>query len=293
MQRESSLNVATWVGSLAAAFSAIATAFAAYNWRLEDVQWPAICIAEAIVIGGLGLYILRKRPISIPRGVRTGNRKILESLFRSVSRDFDNQLAELSRSQLSLYGRQVRNAQVHLLEALTQQHEAPVVHATDIIQRIDIWPTRGVYLAANQRFIQEGGRTTRIFLIRSGLIMTNDSAKELWAVMEMHRAMGVHIGLHIIDVLSPEHIEDFVVYNADCVLVETEQGDLDFSTGKATVFFDPRSVELYSNRFDYLAEANDTKSADEVLELYRRQFVESDDPGTFAIRRQEFLRKVR
>ncbi|HZM79167.1 MAG TPA: hypothetical protein VFC19_25840 [Candidatus Limnocylindrales bacterium] len=296
MREESRTGLHAWVGTAAAVISALATLFAAYNWRVSasgTVGWTIICLAEAAVIGWLAIYLFRRSPVRLPRGIRAENRRILESLFRSVSKDFEDQLAELSRSQISLYGRQVRNAQVHLLEWLAREVEMPSVRATDIVRRLDLWPTRGVYRAANAKFIKDGGRISRVFLASSDLFNNDEEAAAFWSILEDHKSMGVNVTLHIIDLLAPEFAEDYVIYQKDAVLVEIEQGDVDFSRGKVTVFFDSRTIDAYTKRFQYLHMSNDTKTASEVLALFEKYFVNVSPGRPFGARKAAFMRDAR
>jgi hypothetical protein len=297
MSDNDSSKMGTWVGSLAGAVSALVALLTAYKIQFDPkptIWWLIACLVEAAIVIMLTIYILRKRPVSLPRGIRTRNRKILVSLFESISNDFKAQVSELSRSQLSLYGRQVRNAQVHLLASLLKESKAPQVRATDIVRRLDLWPTRGVYLRANSRFVQSGGKTTRIFLISKNLINSDENAKEFWEIMEIHKGMGVEVALHIVELLSPEYAEDYVIYSRDCVLVEIEQGDVEFSRGKVTVFFNSNIIDTYLRRFDYLETSNDTKSASEVYDLYRKFFaLNGEGSMSFPDRKAAFIREAR
>lgn len=291
-------RLGAWVGSLAGAVSAIVALFTAYKIRFDPVvnlTWAVVCLLQAIAIAVLALILMRRKPVTLPRRIQAQNRRLLESLFDSVADDFKAQIVELSRSRLSLYGRQIRNAQVHLLDVLVKENREPRVRATDIIRNLALWPTRGVYLRANENFIRAGGKTRRIFLVRAELINTQADAVALWNIMETHRKMGVEVYLHVLDLLSPEYAEDYVIYSSDCVLVEIEQGDIDFLMGKVTVFFDANSVQNYVKRFKYLFESNDTRSAREIYDLYRRYFIDnSSTPSVeFSQVKAAFLNEAR
>ena len=290
-------RVSTWVGSLAAATSAIFAVVTAYHISFSakpNLTWVVACLVEAIVILVLAIFILKRKPVALPRGMKARNKKIIKALFESVTNDFSSQIAELSRSQLSLYGRQVRNAQVQLLEILPRFTTSPEVRATDIVRWLDLWPTRGVYLRANQRFIAGGGRTHRIFLIALRLLANEHDVRALNDIMRTHKDMGVNVGLHLLDLLSPEYAEDYVVYSNECVLVEIEQGDIDFSQGKVTVFFDPKVVDTYKGKFKYIDTSNDTKSADEIYDLFKRIFIDpSPQQGSFEQKKSLFLKEAR
>jgi hypothetical protein len=297
MGKDSRSNLSTWVGSIAAVVSAVVALFTAYKIRFDPAQnlaWAIACLIEAILIIALAVFILRRQPITLPRRIRAQNRGLLESLFKSIFNDFQAQMSELSKSQLSLYGKQVRNAQVHLLDALLVESDSPIVRATDIVRRLDLWPTRGVYLAANKRFVGKGGRISRIFLIHDNLICNDADAGAFWDIMKLHKDMGVNVSLHMINLLSPEYAEDYVLYSRDCVLVEIEQGDVDFARGKVTIFFDARTIDTYLKRFQYLEASNDTKSATEVYGLYRKYFVDVNAGALpFPDRKAQFLREAR
>lgn len=296
MRDESRGALRAWIGTAAAVVSALATLFAVYNWRVSasgTLGWTIICMAEAAVIAWLAIYLFRRNPVRLPRGIRAENRRILESLFRSVSKDFEDQLAEMSRSQISLYGRQVRNAQVHLLKWSATEVNMPSVRATDIVRRLDLWPTRGVYRAANAKFIKDGGRISRVFLVGSDILKDDEEAAALWWILKDHRGIGVSVSLHIIDLLAPEFAEDYVIYQKDAVLVEVEQGDVDFSRGKVTVFFDSRTIDAYAKRFQYLHTSNDTKTAEEVLALFEEYFVNNTPGASFQSRKAAFMQEAR
>jgi hypothetical protein len=297
MSEKNETSYAAWIAALAAVASAIAAVFMGFNARgssLSAATWPLLSGIEAVIIGILAVYLARRPLLALPRGLRVQNRHMVESLFRSVSRGVDEQLRELRSSRISLYGRHVLNAQVSLMEA-TSEHKDGRIRATDIVLRLDLWPKRTAYLRANESFLKAGGTIERIFIISSDLLTSDDDAKRLGSILEMHAAMGVKVGLQFSDVLRHEDIEDFIVYANDCVLLEVEQADVNFATGKATVFFDADSVRKYRGKFETLQNATDRdyKAARAVLDMFNSFMAKPTVGKTFADRKIELLRAVR
>lgn len=298
MSDKNETSYVAWIGALAAVASAIAAVFTGFNVRgssLSAATWPMLSGIEAVVIGILAVYLARRPLLALPRGIRVKNRQMVESLFRSVSRGVDEQLRELRSSRISLYGRHVLNAQVSLMEATGREYKDARIRATDIVRRLDLWPARTAYVRANESFLKAGGTIERIFILSSDLLTSDDDAKKLASILEMHATMGVKVGLQFSDVLRNEDLEDFIVYADDCVLLEVEQADVDFATGKVTVFFDADSVTKYRRKFETLQNATDRdyKAAREVLDRFTSLMAKPIAGTTFSDRKAELLRAVR
>ncbi|HEV2756571.1 MAG TPA: hypothetical protein VG318_12445 [Actinomycetota bacterium] len=288
-------DVAAWIGSAAAVVSAAAAVITALTVNGEDrapdhLLWAGLAILEALVIAGLVLFGLRRSRIVFPRRTGARNSAIMQSLFKSVSGDFEAQLADLRRARISLFGDRVRWAQIFLMDYCRKaERDMPVV-ATDIIRDLALWPTRKPYLEANKRFTEDQGRISRIFLVEAALLRRDEDVLALWSVIESHRDIDVGVALHILDLLAPKYHEDFILYSRDCVLVEIQQGDIGFTRGKATIFFDGETIDDYARRFEYLSEANDTRAAADVLRAFQSKLVRTvGGPGTFEERKRSFL----
>jgi hypothetical protein len=299
---EKSQQSATWIGTVAGVVGTLVTIQTAYKIGTDSipVSWPLLSLAQSITILALGVYIFRRRRIHIAPKTRPRSRELFASLVGLISRDFENQLSGLAHARVTLYGRQVRAAQIHLLSALKAQsgRELRLVRATDIIRDLGLWPTRGAYLAANREFLQaKATAITRIFLLHSDLLTGPADVQRMLEIAKMHEAMGVTVRMHLVDLLSAEYIEDFVLYRNDAVLVEAEQGDVDFLRGKVVVYFDAQSIDKYGACFDYLEANNDTKSAAEVYSEFKRVFSAGAEgqaaPVPFSEQKARFLNACR
>lgn len=269
---DKSQQVASWLGTAAGIVGTVVTILATYKisfGQITNRAWTLTALGEAVLVGVMGLYLLRHRVVRLPRGIRARNRALLESTMRVITADLERQLHELRNARITLYGLQVRRAQIHLLQAWQCYKGDRVIYATDLVGSVDVLRTRGEYFTANKHFIRDGGRIERIFLVQAVALESRAFVSALDSMMRDHEAIGVDVMLHITDVMASEYRQDFVLFSSDCVLVEQEQADEAFLGGRMACYFDATTLDLYAARYNHIRGGPDAQPARETLRLFR------------------------
>ncbi|MEU5547848.1 hypothetical protein AB0G85_36965 [Streptomyces sioyaensis] len=110
------------------------------------------------------------------------------------------------------------------------QSEPQRILAADLTTNPALLTRRREYLTANRQMIESGGRINRLFIAWRDDLAREEYARDLLALINQHRQIGVTAGLAIRDRLRPEEAVDYIVFAAAAALVEEEQGDATTTT---------------------------------------------------------------
>jgi hypothetical protein len=188
-------------------------------------------------------------------------------LVRSeLERELLSDYGEIADGHLRVYAGEVPRLSVLLVNTLTEaQSEPQRILAADLTTDPTLLAQRREYLAANRRFTSSGGRIDRLFIAYSDDLAKQDFARSLLELIGQHRDLGVTCGLAVRDRLRAEQAVDVVIFASAAVLVEEEQGDVDYQRGRSSVYF--KGVERWIGRFESVW-GRGGDSAPRVLQAY-------------------------
>lgn len=281
-------HATTWANTFATLFGAIITILAAVIGALTAMGilsnisqhvWMIIALLELPVIAFLTISLSRRAAIRLATPSGVSHPDTFRMFVRNYLHDYQQQLEQLKTGSISLYGISVRRGQLKLFEAARNYSDNKEILAVDITANIDIWTTRNMYFKANEAFINQlGGRIRRIFLVSRELICESKYALQLFHEFRRHKSIGVDVGLHIIESLRQDYVEDFVVFYGVCVMLEVDQADVEFQRGRTDFDFRDARIKLYIDKFNYIWNQNDTQSAKEVAANFEAVVGQSNQP---------------
>ncbi|MGW5121640.1 hypothetical protein ACWEQ8_40355 [Streptomyces noursei] len=172
-----------------------------------------------------------------------------ESVREQVERDLVQDYEEIANGHLRVYASDVPRLSVMLVRTLINTQAQPQrILAADLTTDPSLLTRRREYLAANRQMIDSGGQINRLFIVRRDDLAREDYARDLLALINQHRQIGVTAGLAVRDRLRPEEAVDYIVFAGAAVLVEEEQGDSDYNHGRSSVHF--QGIDRWTERFD-------------------------------------------
>jgi hypothetical protein len=170
---------------------------------------------------------------------------------RRLERDLTVGYEDIAAGRWRVFASEVPRESAQLLRDL---HEVPgankILRAADLTTNPQLLETRSEYLAENRRFIASGGVIKRLYVVWRRDLESAEFAVNILALIGQHRSIGVQCGLVVRDRLRPDQAVDFVVFGTGAVLIEEEQGDADYVSGRSSVEF--RSVARWIDTFDQL-----------------------------------------
>ncbi len=213
-----------------------------------------LLVAESVIVVFLAAshLWLRKTFITLRRA---NNLKTMDDahFYELVRAHLESELVsdygEIADGHLQVYASEVPRLSVLLVKTLTRSQSQPKrILAADLTTNPTLLTHRREYLAANRRLIDAGGIIDRLFIAFSADLGREDFARSLLQLVDQHRQLGVTCGLAVRDRLRADQAVDVVVFAAAAALVEEEQGDADYSTGRSSVYF--KGVERWISRFE-------------------------------------------
>lgn len=172
-------------------------------------------------------------------------RALLEAFTVEQNRYLEN-FGSLRQGRLSFHGSDVQQLQSSLVESGRFQH----IDTLDITTAPDRLLLRRRYLDANASFIDRGCKIRRVYMIEAKKQHDSSFMKSLKELVAYQRAIGVNLGLIIIEDIEPALRKDFILFDNAIVLVEEHQANLDYSLGRSTAYFTRTDVLHYRAHFE-------------------------------------------
>jgi len=261
----SSTGVNTLVGVIG-----LATPLIAYALEREIIKDAALGASMIIIVGlvvkaqylrsaGVTLRRAHAEEMADPLFFKEVEAAILERSIHHVD--------ELADGYVTIYSSEVPLMSVLLYRVLAESKRANRrVRATDLTTNPDVLMSRLDYLAANRHLVKSGGSIERVFICYRQKLLDETFARNLVKLISQHRSLGVVCGIAVRDLLRAEDAMDAVVFDRAAVLVESEQANIEYTTGWSTIHF--KRVETWIGRFDRVWQQNETPSATALLADY-------------------------
>lgn len=147
---------------------------------------------------------------------------------------------DLADGHLTAYAADAADVVVFLLRTLTDSPVQPkLALATNLVALPEMLaaPQAREYLGENRRLIEAGGEVRRILVCWAADLVTENYARELLALVEGQRSLGVQCGLAVRDHLRPEQAVDFIVFSRAAVSVQEDRADPGRTGGRNTFHF--------------------------------------------------------
>lgn len=246
--------------------------------QLKDV----LLVASALIISAFVArdYTSNGRRVTATRGQpeRMADPPFYEKVQKSVLGRRLADIEDLADGMLRVFGADVRYVSVLLFQTLSESSSAAKdIYATDLMYNPEILLTRREYLESNRFLIRSGGSVHRVFICREADLATASFASDFLTLVQEHRSVGVVCGLALIEQIEATHAVDFVVFASAAVLIEEQQGSVDYRSGRSTVQF--KRIEGWMERFRDLWESNQTPSATRRLAAYEAIAMPMIDSG--------------
>ncbi|MFG2525767.1 hypothetical protein [Streptomyces sp. NPDC048527] len=258
----------------------------------EHAQLTKILLAvEAVVIVLLvaNIVYIRRAYIQLRR---TNNLKLMDdaAYYDSVRAHLEQELisdyGEIADGHLRVWASEVPRLSVLLVNTLTETSSLPKrLLASDLTTNPSLLTQRRDYLRANRRLIEAGGTIDRLFICKADDLTQPDFARDLLELINHHRGLGVTCGLAVRDRLHADQAVDVVVFAAAAALVEEEQGDAGYTTGRSSVYF--KGIERWTGRFESVW-GHGSDAAPQVLQRYEtaaRPLLDADTWDTDRVKR--------
>jgi hypothetical protein len=207
---------------------------------------------ETLLVMGLSVQLIWLRRAFIQ--LRRANAKSMSdaAYFEAIRGQLESTLIsdfdEIAEGRLSVFATEVPRISVLLYQVMLDSSCEPRrVSATDLTTDPRLLGQRREYLAINRKLVESGGVIQRVFICRLADLLRRNFAADLLELVAYHRSLGVQCGLSVREWLRPEQSVDFVVIGLAAALVEEEQGDENYGTGRSTVVF--KNVRKWADRF--------------------------------------------
>jgi hypothetical protein len=230
-----------------------------------------LLIAETVIV--LVLVVthiwLRRRFITLRRANNLGamdDAHYYDLVRAQLESELFAEYGEIADGHLRVYSSEVPRISVMLVKTLiTSRAEPQRILAADLTTDPSLLTRRREYLTANRQLIESGGTINRCFIAYAEDLAREDYARDLLQLISHHRQLGVICGLAVRDRLRAEQAVDYIVFAAAAVLVEEEQGDVDYAKGRSSVYF--KGVGRWIQRFESVW-GQGADSAPMVLQKY-------------------------
>ncbi|WP_086705727.1 hypothetical protein [Streptomyces antimycoticus] len=207
-------------------------------------------------------------------------------LVRSqLEQELISDYGEIADGHLRVYATEVPRLSVLLVNTLIDSQSLPKrILAADLTTDPSLLTRRREYLAANRRLVSAGGTIDRLFIAYQGDLAREEYARELLKLITHHRELGVTCGLAVRDRLRADQAVDVIIIAAAAVLVEEEQGDVDYAKGRSSVYF--KGAERWIGRFESVW-GHGADAAPRILQRYEatvRPMLDGDTWDTDRVR---------
>jgi len=241
-------------------YAIIGLAIPTYSWisgsgQVKNILLIAETVLIVVVIGSQvwlrGAYLRLRRASARSMS----NPPYYELMRRQFERDVTANYEDIAIGRMRSFASDVPRISIQLLRGLAELVGSPkIVRATDLTTNPQLLGSRSEYLTENRRFIASGGVIKRLFIVRRTDLENAEFARALLALIDQHRSFGVQCGIEVRERLRPEQAVDFVVFGTGAVLIEEEQGDAGYTSGRSSVDF--RTVGRWIDVFDEIWPVN-------------------------------------
>jgi hypothetical protein len=172
-------------------------------------------------------------------------RKLLDA-FDTEQRKYLRNFETLRQGYVTYYGTDVQQLQSKLVESGLFKR----IDTLDITTSPSLLLLRKRYLEANGAYIEKGGIVRRVYMIEEPKQRDAQFMADLGRLVTLQRAMGVALGLVLIEDLEPSLRKDFILFDDALALVEDRQANLDYTLAQSTAYFDRTSLSRYREHFN-------------------------------------------
>lgn len=172
-------------------------------------------------------------------------RKII-SVAQDEQKKYLRNFQSLQNGYISFYGTEVQSVQSGWVES----GDFNAIDTLDMTTNPQRLLNRHRYNAANQKFINRGGRIRRVYMVQSNDLSNSDYKSHLKKLYTQQIEMGVEIGLLVIDEIPQHYRKDFIIYDDSIVLIEDQQANADYTLGRSTAYFGAQELQQHRNDFD-------------------------------------------
>jgi len=202
------------------------------------------------------LYVLFKKVKNNKVDIRVNyneilNKKIFEKFLKDRKSLFSAKLAQLQKGYIKLYGKEVKDVQVSLIDYLYEfDSNDRVIKTVDLTTNPELWLTRKEYMEKNRLLIENGGKIFRILVIDVKNLKYNNFKENLIKLCKKFLEIGVNLRICDLRNLSSEEAEDFIIYDTFAVLVENKQADEEYKLASSTLYFDKTTFDAFNKKFE-------------------------------------------
>ena len=157
-------------------------------------------------------------------------------------------LEQLTEGTVAIFSSEVERLELDLFTYMRAGGLTKIV-AVDLTTNPGVLLTRNRRRAERRRFIGDGGRIQRLFVVSREAMLRPDFAHDARQLLQQEAADGVDVGLVFLEQLRGQQAQDYILYDAFAAVVESVQADCVYSLGVSTIHFRKRDVELFSSLF--------------------------------------------
>lgn len=189
------------------------------------------------------------------------------NLIQEQKLSYENNFSSLRAGHISFYGTEVEKVQSDWM----RNGKFKRIRTLDLTSNPALLLTRSNYIKSNKDFIRNNGIIERVYLISKENLNDDIFRDNLKSAVEVQNSIGVNIGLFYIEDLSPNEMQDFILYDDYAVLVEEKQANSDYSFGKSSAYFNSSKILEYEKIFNEVWRGK-SKSPIEILnkEIYNK-----------------------
>ncbi|WP_411818087.1 hypothetical protein [Hyphococcus sp. DH-69] len=200
-------------------------------------------------VASLVLEILKKEK-SLGEGsiglTNVANPTKLISVVQEEQEKYLQNFQSLQKGYISFYGTEVQSVQSGWVES----GDFKSIDTLDMTTNPKRLLERHRYNAANERFIKNGGRIRRVYMVRADDFANEEFLAPLRELYKQQINIGVEIGLLMLDDLPQRLRKDFILYDDAIVLVEDQQASADYKLGRSTAYFSSEAITQHRRDFD-------------------------------------------
>ena len=268
------------LGTLVGAAGLLITVFGWLNGA-GDVKDALLAAETALVIWVVGTQMwLHGAYVRL----RRANARVMadpaffDAMRRQLEREITSGYEDIADGRLRVYATEVARVSVLLLRTLADcAGSAKVIRATDLTTDPRLLASRSEYLAENKRFIAAGGVIKRLFICRLADLQSREFADALLSLITQHRSIGVQCGLGVRERLRADQAIDMIIYGTGAVIIEDEQGDVDYTSGRSSIDF--KLVGRWIDMFDSMWPGNGVPTPVMRLQYYETTVRQMLDEG--------------
>lgn len=279
-RRVTDLLSSTAVNTLIGMVGLIAPAIA-YALKRDIIKDLALASATIIILGLVArAQYLRSAEVRLrkAKAEEMSDPRMFSEIEAAILQRSIDHVEELADGYITIFSSEVPPMSMLLYRVLASSTTANRrVRAMDLTTDPKILLSRHDYLTANRHLISSGGTIERVFICRRQDLHDKEFARALLTLIAKHQGIGVQCGIAVRDVVATSDALDAVIFDRAAVLVESEQANVEYTSGWSTIHF--KRVENWIKRFQRVWEQNETPAATDLFAAYSnisRLMLESD-----------------